>query len=145
MDYIRAQKNFEKAKKASNIEDIGINEIDKYINISKIYLLFKTDKDLAQEFEKNGYYDFALKHYEEIRDFKKASMMCLLIPNSINRFKNIIMQEKVNIFDLYTSNAEYNKAIDNYFKSEYRKIIESTETNEILTEIIKDNIEKVVL
>lgn len=145
MDYIRAQKNFEKAKKASNIEDIGINEIDKYINISKIYLLFKTDKDLAQEFEKNGYYDFALKHYEEIRDFKNASMMCLLIPNSINRFKNIIMQEKVNIFDLYTSNGEYNKAIDNYFKSEYRKIIESTETNEILTEIIKDNIEKVVL
>ena len=71
--------------------------------------------------------------------------MCLLIPNSINRFKNIIMQEKVNIFDLYTSNGEYNKAIDNYFKSEYRKIIESTETNEILTEIIKDNIEKVVL
>jgi cell division protein ZapA (FtsZ GTPase activity inhibitor) len=72
-------------------------------------------------------------------------MMCLLLPNSENRLKRILVQEKINIFDLYSDNQEYNKKIDEYFKRKYEKIQEKYEEISINNELIKEQIEGIEL
>lgn len=142
-DYERALRNFDKAKSGTNFEEIDMYELNKYIDITKIYLSTKSDKELARKFEENKYYDFALKHYQNINDYNKSALMCLLLPDYDNRFRNIIIQEKINIFDLYSDNIEYNKAIDEYFERKYNYISNYTSNNEIINELIKDTITKI--
>lgn len=143
-DYERALLNFEKAKETADLEQSELEEIEKYIDITNIYL--NCDKlNLASEFEKNKHYEFALKHYEESNNYIKSAMMCLLLPNSENRLKRILVQEKINIFDLYSDNQEYNKKIDEYFKSKYEKIQEKYEEISINNELIKEQIKGIEL
>ena len=144
-DYERALKNFEKAKEANNIEEIDYNELEKYIAVSKIYMKYQSDRELAQIFESHKYYDFAKRHYEESNNHKKAALMCLLMKNSDNEFKSIVLQEKINVFDLYSNNNEYNNAIDAYFKREYNTISDITDENKVINEIIKEEVNRINL
>ena len=69
--------------------------------------------------------------------------MCLLIPNNYDRFRNIIIQENINVFELYSNNLEYNEAIDKYFNYKYNYVLQCTESNELMNEIIKEEIFKI--
>ena len=123
-DYVRAKQNFKKCFNADNFELLGSKIVEKYIDICDIYMRVLKDSELAQMFEQKGYYDFALKHYEESNDYDKAAMMCLMSDKENNYFEMIIKQNNLNIFSLYSENELYNKKLDEYFENKNNTINE---------------------
>jgi len=124
-DYVRAKQNFKKCFNADNFDLIGTAKVEKYIDICEIYMKSLKDSELAQIFEHKGYYDFALKHYEESNDYSKAAIMCLMSNKENNYFEMMLKQNNINIFSLYSENVVYNNKLDEYFENKNKIINES--------------------
>lgn len=116
-NFIKAKQNFKKCLNADNFEVLGVAKIKKHIEVCDIYMTSSKDSELAQIFEEKGFFDFALRHYEECNNYAKAAIMALMCHNEYNYFETIIKQNNMNIFSLYSDNTLYNNKLDEYFKA----------------------------
>lgn len=140
--YPKAIKNLKRCKNAEKIEEIDLSEVDKLLDICNTYVTYNKDIILAPIFEEKGYYEYALKHYKAINDYKKIALMYLLKKEYLE-FENIVKQNNINVLNLYNQKERYDEELDIYFNKKYEKLNEQKqdissfvkEANNIMKEI----------